>query len=311
MYAPGDAALADSSRRIRYDLAGNQIKDSYTGYGAATFDAENRISAIQNSFGSASSYSYDGDGKRTGRNTNNQATWQIYGFGGELMAEYGVGGLRKEYGYRNGELLITAEAPASVATTENVSWTNVVGATASGNSLTKTASTAWGNAGASSTKSIVSGDGYVEFTVTSLLTGMVALSHTDANQDYTSMEFALLPNSDGNLNVFESGVNRGIVSSYTTADVFRVAVEGGVVKYRKNGTLVYTSTVAPTYPLLADAGLYHSGGTFSNVVISGSAWAVRKIRTRDKINYTNGWKQCNRNRLSLFASSHAFHYFIF
>src|SRR6185369_8084714 len=71
--------------------------------------------------------------------------------------------------------------------------------------------------------------------VTSLLTGMVALSHTDANQDYTSMEFALLPNSDGNLNVFESGVNRGIVSSY---------------------------------PLLADAGLYHSGGTFSNVVLS-------------------------------------------
>ena len=87
-----------------------------------------------------------------------------------------------------------------------------VGSTASGNSLTKTASTAWGNAGASSTRSIVSGDGYVEFKVTSLLTGMVALSHTDANQDYTSMEFALLPNSDGNLYVFESGVNRGIVS---------------------------------------------------------------------------------------------------
>lgn len=84
------------------------------------------------------------------------------------------------------------------------------------------------------------------------------------------MEFALLPNSDGNLYVFESGMNRGVVSTYTTADVFRVAVEGGVVKYRKNGTLVYTSTVAPTYPLLVDAGLYHNGGTQSNVVISGT-----------------------------------------
>jgi len=60
------------------------------------------------------------------------------------------------------------------------------------------------------------------------------------------------------------------VSSFTTADVFRVGLEGGVVKYRKNGTLVYTSTVAPTYPLLVDAGLYHSGGIFSNVVISGN-----------------------------------------
>ena len=69
----------------------------------------------------------------------------------------------------------------------------MVGATASGNSLTMTAATAWGNAGASSTRSIVSGDGYVEFKVTAPNTGMVGLSHTDANQDYTSMEFALLP----------------------------------------------------------------------------------------------------------------------
>ncbi|MDX6529064.1 MAG: hypothetical protein QOH41_1354, partial [Blastocatellia bacterium] len=142
---------------------------------------------------------------------------------------------------------------------QNVTWTNIVGVTVSGNSVTKTAATAWGNAGAASTQSIVSGDGYVEFSVTSLYTGMVALSHTDPNQDYTSMQFALLPNSDGNLYVFESGMNRGVVSTYTTADVFRVAVEGGVVKYRKNGTLVYTSTVAPTYPLLVDAGLYHNG----------------------------------------------------
>ncbi|HEX6719455.1 MAG TPA: delta-60 repeat domain-containing protein [Pyrinomonadaceae bacterium] len=166
--------------------------------------------------------------------------------------------------------------------TENVTWANVVGATASGNSLTKTAPTAWGNAGASSTKSIVSGDGYVEFKVTSLLTGMVGLSHSDPNQDYTSMEFALLTGSDGNLYVYESGVNRGLVSSYTTADVFRVAVEGGVVKYRKNGILVYTSSVAPTYPLLVDAGLYFNGGTQSNVVISGnlSAGATRSINWR-------------------------------
>lgn len=84
------------------------------------------------------------------------------------------------------------------------------------------------------------------------------------------MEFAFLPNSDGNLYVFESGVNRGVVSSYTTSDMFRIAVEGGVVKYRKNGTLVYTSTVTPTYPLLVDAGLYHNGGTQSNVMISGN-----------------------------------------
>jgi hypothetical protein len=35
--------------------------------------------------------------------------------------------------------------------------------------------------------------------------------------------------------------------------------------------LLYTSTVAPTYPLLVDTSIYSQNGTLSNVVISGSA----------------------------------------
>jgi chitinase len=45
-----------------------------------------------------------------------------------------------------------------------VIWTALVGVTANANSLTKTATTAWGNAGAISTQTIPSGNGYVEFT---------------------------------------------------------------------------------------------------------------------------------------------------
>jgi RHS repeat-associated protein len=45
-------------------------------------------------------------------------TWQVYGLGGELLAEYVANASattpQKEYGYRNGQLLITAEAPAPV-----------------------------------------------------------------------------------------------------------------------------------------------------------------------------------------------------
>jgi RHS repeat-associated protein len=51
----------------------------------------------------------------------------------------------------------------------------------------------------------------------------------------------------------------------------RVAVEGGVVKYKKNGTVFYTSSVPPTYPLLVDTSLYSAGSTLSNVVIGGSS----------------------------------------
>src|SRR5437773_9667321 len=63
-------------------------------------------------------YTYDGDGKRVKRNVNGTETWQVYGLGGELVAEYPANGAatspQKEYGYRNGQLLITAEAPARI-----------------------------------------------------------------------------------------------------------------------------------------------------------------------------------------------------
>src|SRR5713226_4392220 len=62
----------------------------------------------------AGSYSYDGDGRRVKRTVNGTTTWQVYGFGGELLAEYAANANastpQKEYGYRNGELLVTATA---------------------------------------------------------------------------------------------------------------------------------------------------------------------------------------------------------
>jgi YD repeat-containing protein len=111
LYAPGDLALADNVRRIRYDKAGNQIRDTFTGYGDAFFDAENHITAIQDKLGGWSNYTYNADGQRTRRKINNEETWHIYGMDGELLAEYAATAAaatpQKEYGYRNGELLIT------------------------------------------------------------------------------------------------------------------------------------------------------------------------------------------------------------
>jgi len=49
------------------------------------------------------------------RNVSSGETWQIYGIGGELLAEYTSSGtqLTKEYGYRGGQLLITAAAAST------------------------------------------------------------------------------------------------------------------------------------------------------------------------------------------------------
>jgi len=157
---------------------------------------------------------------------------------------------------------------------QSVVWTNVVGVTASGNSLTKTAADNWGNAGAVSSQAIVSGDGYVEFTASETNRArMCGLGNGDSDQNYTDIEFAIqLTASDGTngIWVFESGTFRGSFGTYTAGDKFRVAVEGGVVKYSKNGTVFYTSTVAPNYPLLVDTSLYSNGSTLTNVIILGN-----------------------------------------
>jgi RHS repeat-associated protein len=138
MYAPGETEA--SHPLIDYDAVGNQKKDHYGTAGVnfdRTYDAENRMitSTAVDSLGTHNaSYAYDADGRRVKRTVSGVETWQVYGLGGELLAEYPVNGPaaspQKEYGYRNGQLLITADAPTS---TNYALATN--GATASASSI--------------------------------------------------------------------------------------------------------------------------------------------------------------------------------
>ena len=101
---------------MTYDSAGNQTYDCV---GTHYYDAENRMTkAVQGS--SNNYYFYDGNGKRVRRILNGsqtwggQETWFVYGFDGELVAEYAYNQVtaplatapQKEYGYRGGKLLI-------------------------------------------------------------------------------------------------------------------------------------------------------------------------------------------------------------
>lgn len=96
-----------------YDAAGNLTNDTYTEQGQRTYDAENRMQQAWAN-GQWQTYMYDGDGRRVKRIADGVETWQVYGFGGELLAEYAQGAdhlnPQKEYGYRNGQLLITVTA---------------------------------------------------------------------------------------------------------------------------------------------------------------------------------------------------------
>ncbi len=160
-------------------------------------------------------------------------------------------------------------APPSTAVP--VVWTAAAGVTVAGNSLTKTAAVAWGNAGAVSTKRIPSGEGYVEFMASETTRSrIVGLSKGNSGNTRDDVAFGIYINYEGKLSVYEKGSFRGNFGSYATGDLLRVAVVGGTVRYSRNGTVFYTSTVAPAYPLLVDAALYTQQATLSNVVVKGA-----------------------------------------
>jgi RHS repeat-associated protein len=115
------------SGTMSYDSAGNLTTDTYSASAVTrTYDAENRMTQeTQASSYVAGTYSYDGDGRRMKRNIGSVETWQVYGLGGELLAEYAANGddstPQKEYGYRNGQLLVTVTCAASG---ESLTYTN-------------------------------------------------------------------------------------------------------------------------------------------------------------------------------------------
>ena len=65
-------------------------------------------------YGNWSYSTYRADGQRVRRKVNGKDPWQIYGIEGELVAEYDANAATnsaqlKEYGYRNGQLLVTVD----------------------------------------------------------------------------------------------------------------------------------------------------------------------------------------------------------
>jgi YD repeat-containing protein len=129
LYAPGDLALPAAQRRMQYDPAGNLTNDTYTGGGTRAYDAEGRMTQAQFISGQLQTafYTYDADGRRVKRNMGaGGEAWQVYGMEGELLAEYAPNAAptapQREYGYRAGELLVTAEPGVGLAPTGDAVW---------------------------------------------------------------------------------------------------------------------------------------------------------------------------------------------
>jgi hypothetical protein len=168
--------------------------------------------------------------------------------------------------------------PVSAQSGEPVAWTNTTNATPSGSTLQKTGGCAGcADAGAVSSRSITGGDGSAEFTPVfgaRLYAGLG--TNTTSNTDPALINFAFSFWPDGGWDVRESNVYK-TEGRFVDGDVFRVAVEGGGVKYYKNGAVVYSSAAAVAYPLVLDTSLIGAGATLANATMTGSAPIATRV----------------------------------
>ncbi len=100
---------------------------------------------------------------------------------------------------------------------------------------------------------------------------MFGLSNGDSDQSYADIDFAFYTYPPtGRICIFESGVNRGSYDDYAEGDTLRISLEGGTVKYYRNGVLLYTSSDIPTLPLSVDTSLYSNGASVENALFTGT-----------------------------------------
>ncbi len=160
--------------------------------------------------------------------------------------------------------------PCVYAADVDVVWTDLVGVSASGNDLTKTAGNGWNNGGAASTDKH-SGDFGLEFSTNTLSYNntLCGLSSTNADADWDTIDYAIYFSNSATVEVYESGTLRGSFGSFSLSDVFKVERTGTTITYKKNGTTFYTSTISSTGDLLADTSFYYTNRSILDAKFTG------------------------------------------
>ena len=160
-------------------------------------------------------------------------------------------------------------ATVALSQTSDVNWTNLVNASASGNTLTKTASNGW-NAGGSSTNVLAANtNGYVEVSISQDNTHrFFGLTQSDDDVSFKDIDFAICLLSDKSIRIYEAGSYKGSYGGYAIGDKIRVDRTNGTITYKKNNTTLYTSATTMNNALVVDATIYHLGGTIENAISS-------------------------------------------
>jgi|GEM_PF-1199713 len=165
------------------------------------------------------------------------------------------------------DVFIASVTPS--ATSSRIIWTNLVNCTADGNLLQKTGGVDQADdSHATSTQGVLSGDAYVEFTAEQTdKERWCGLNNSNSiHQSCDDINFAIRLTASRKANVVENGVLKAKIK-YKANNVFRVAAESGVINYYKNGSVFYTSSAKPVYPLLVDASLVNTMAAVNKVMV--------------------------------------------
>jgi hypothetical protein len=174
---------------------------------------------------------------------------------------------------------------------EEVAWQSLSGLTLNGtNNVSKTTGTNTWDVGGFSYNKVEDG-GFLQTIVNETNTSrMIGLNAVNANVSYTDIDYAFYLVAGGALNIYENGTSRGAWGSYTTGDTLRIAVVNNEVRYIQNGSIVYTSTIAPSLPLFVDMSLYTVGSTLGNIYVNNSTYGIYTAFVSGFSNVKYQWK---------------------
>ncbi|MCP4253856.1 MAG: fibronectin type III domain-containing protein [Candidatus Scalindua sp.] len=150
-------------------------------------------------------------------------------------------------------------------------WIDNAGITVStdNTTITKTATSGWGNGGAASQESFT-GDGGVEFVANQINADLAyGLSSSNIDADYSSIEYAIFLSASGQLQVYESGNPIQNFGSYQNGDKFSIERVSNDIVYKMNNVVFYTSLTPTIVDLLADLAISTNGAKISDIKLIG------------------------------------------
>ncbi|MBZ0165924.1 MAG: fibronectin type III domain-containing protein, partial [Candidatus Omnitrophica bacterium] len=145
----------------------------------------------------------------------------------------------------------------------DVVWTDIVGATVSGTTLSKSASTGWVYPGGAISNTSYAGDVAIDLPRTDQWEHSVGLSLTNTNNSWNTIDYSFYVSST-DVYVIELGATR-YDTPIEEGDTLQIKRVGTSVTYYKNHELIYTSGVSSTGTLMVDAGLYWQNGKVEDV----------------------------------------------